>query len=292
MYSWPLYLHALTEPRFSPADVRDYYDANTGAFVRHGQGGALGSIHRAVWGPGVVTREQAFHYVEDLIAREIGALALDRAADVVDLGCGVGASLMYLAQQRDIVGTGLTLSPVQARHGAVRITALGLGDRIRIREGDFSALPADIDAADLAYAIESFVHGPSPERFFAEAARVLRPGGRLLVCDDVRVGESSVTASRTIAQFTRGWRVNSLLRPAEWQHLAAQNGLTHVSTIDLTSYLELGRARDRLIAVLASAIGWMPHIPTRLAPLIGGTALQRGLAKGWIGYHLSSFERA
>ena len=72
--------------------MRAYYDANTDAFVRHGQGGALGAIHRAVWGPGVVTREQAFRYVEDLIAGEIERSTLDRPAQVVDLGCGVGAS--------------------------------------------------------------------------------------------------------------------------------------------------------------------------------------------------------
>ena len=112
MCSWPLYLHALTERRFSPADIRAYYDTNTGAFVRHGQGGALGVIHRAVWAPGVATRAEAFRHVETLIAREIDALAVDGPVQVLDLGCGVGASLTYLAQQRDIRGTGVTISPL------------------------------------------------------------------------------------------------------------------------------------------------------------------------------------
>ena len=281
----------MTEPRFSPDDVRAYYDANTDAFVRHGQGGAFGAIHRAVWGPGVTTRERAFHYVEDLIAGEIDALTLDRAARIVDLGCGVGASLIYLAQRRDISGTGVTLSPVQAQHGEARIAALGLGDRVHVREGDYCALPKDIGTVDLAYAIESFVHGPAPGRFFAEAARVLRPGGRLIICDDVCQGDPSPAASRTIARFTRGWHVNSLLTPAEWQSHAAHAGFVHLSTIDLTAYLELSRPRDRVIALLARATGWMPSVSTRLAPLIGGSALQQGLSRGWISYHYSVFRR-
>jgi SAM-dependent methyltransferase len=292
MYSRSLYLHALTEPRFSPADVRAYYDANTDAFVRHGQGGALGAIHRAVWGPGVVTRERAFRYVEDLIAGEIDALALDRPAHLIDLGCGIGTSLLYLAQRRDLIGTGITLSPVQARHGEARISALGLSHRVRVREGDYCALPPDVGPADLAYAIESFVHGPSAERFFAEAARVLRPGGRLIVCDDVRQGSPNLAAARTIAQFTRGWHVNSLLTAAEWQQHAAHAGFVPISTVDLTPYLELSRPRDRVIALLARATGWMPHFSTRLAPLIGGSALQRAISKGWIAYHCASFRRA
>ena len=278
--------------RFSTADVRDYYDANTDAFVRHGQGGTLGAIHRAIWGPGVVTREQAFRHAEDLIAGEIDALALDRPAHVVDLGCGVGASLMYLAQRRDLTGTGVTISPVQARLGDQRIAALGLAHRIRVLAGDYCALPADVGPADLAYAIESFVHGPSPKRFFAEAARVLRPGGRLVLCDDVRQGEPGPAASRTIAQFMRGWHVNSLLTAAEWQQHAAHAGFVHVSTIDLTPYLEISRPRDRAIALLASAVGWLPRLHPRLAPLIGGSALQRGISKGWIAYHYALFRRA
>ena len=271
--------------------MRAYYDANTGAFVRHGQGRALGAIHRAVWGPGVDSREQAFRYVEDLLVRGIDELELNRPAHVIDLGCGIGASLIYLAHQRDIRGTGITLSPEQARIGRERVESLQRADRVRIVEGDYCAVPADTGTADVAYAIESFVHGPSPIRFFAEAARVLRAGGRLVLCDDVRTDVDPAKAAATLDQFTRGWHVNSLLTAAEWRTHAAHAGFAHLSTLDLTPYLELGRPRDRLIAVLVRAIDWMPRVSLRLAPLIGGSALQRGLARGWIAYHCASFQR-
>ena len=45
--------------------VEAYYESNTRRFLRFGQGGQEGAIHRAVWGPGVRTRTQAFHYVEE-----------------------------------------------------------------------------------------------------------------------------------------------------------------------------------------------------------------------------------
>ena len=159
-------------------------------------------------------------------------------------------------------------------------------------------MPADVGPADLAYAIESFVHGPSPERFFTEAARILRPGGRLIVCDDVRQDRQDLSTEaqsakvETLAQFMRGWHVNSLLTAAEWQRHAADAGFVHVATNDLTSYLEISRPRDRAIALLAGAVGWMPYLHTRLAPLIGGSALQRGISNGWIAYHCASFRRA
>ena len=281
----------MSAPPFEPSDVQRYYDANTPAFVRHGQGGQLGAIHRAVWGPGVADRDHAFHYVDDLIQRELEVLTTGAPITVLDLGCGVGGSLTYLAQQRPLEGIGITLSPVQAQLGRERVAALGLTDRVRIVEGDYNALPPDIADVDLAYAIESFVHGPSPQRFLAEAARVLAPHGRLVVCDDVRTDRGHPDAKRTLAQFARGWHVNTLVTLEELRALAADAGLEFVSSTDLTPYLELARPRDRAIALLAAAVGWIPMLSTRLAPLVGGAALQRGLSRGWIAYHYAVFQR-
>jgi SAM-dependent methyltransferase len=276
---------------FSTSDVRRYYDANTPAFVRHGQGGSAGAIHRAVWGPGVTDRSQAFHYVEDLILRHLDTIAPDRVACVLDLGCGVGGSLAYIAQQRPIRGIGITLSPVQARLARQRMAALRLADRIEVIEGDYASLPGSVRDIDLAYAIESFVHGPSPERFFAEASRVLVAGGLLVICDDVRTDDEDPRSARTLDRFARGWHVNTLLAPSALRDLAARAGFDHVETTDLTPFLELGRPRDRAIAVLSSTVGWIPPLARRFAPLIGGSALQRGLARGWIAYHCAYFRR-
>src|SRR5688500_13955301 len=99
--------------RFSASQIRRFYDRHTPAFVALGQGGSVGAIHRAVRGPGVTTREEAFHFVEDRIAERIRQLS--PAGHIVDLGCGVAASLCYLAEKLPISGTGITLSPVQAR---------------------------------------------------------------------------------------------------------------------------------------------------------------------------------
>jgi hypothetical protein len=120
---------------------------------------------------------------------------------------------------------------------------------------------------------------------------VLRAGGLLILCDDVRTDAGQPDAVRTVAQFARGWHINALLTSAEWETHARQAGFAHVQTLDLTPFLELGRPRDRLFEWLMLPFSWLPHLPTRLAPLIGGTALQRGLARGWIAYHCAVFER-
>jgi tocopherol O-methyltransferase len=286
---------------FDTEQVRRYYDRNTSSFVALGQGGSVGAIHRAVWGPGTTTREQAFHFVEDRVADVVRLVAerstiepagtVAKPSHVVDLGCGVGASLCYLAKQLPITGTGVTLSPIQVRAARERIESAGLSDRVACIEADFGSLPDGMQAADVAYAIESFVHAPDPARFFTEAARLVRPGGALVICDDVRRCGDSRKAERSIDRFRLGWHVNSLLEAGELRSLAGENGFEHESTEDLSSYLELRRARDRVIDASVAIFGWLPLEKTRFGHLVGGSALQKSLAGGWIGYDLVVFTR-
>ena len=147
-------------PRFDLSQVRDYYDRHTRAFVSIGQG--AGAIHRSAWGPGVGDRTAAFHYVEDRIAELIQTMLAEseRPLHIVDLGCGVAGSACYLAERLPARVTGITLSPVRARLAQTRIRDCGVSDRVVCIQGDYNHLPPGLGTADLAYAIESFVHGP------------------------------------------------------------------------------------------------------------------------------------
>jgi SAM-dependent methyltransferase len=278
--------------RFDIADIRRYYDRHTRSFIRFGQGGSAGAIHRAVWGPGTNTRLQAFHYVDDQIAELARSLlATSAMLHLVDLGCGVGTSLCYLAERLPIRGTGITVSPVQARLAAERIRDGRLSDRVTCIEGDDCDIPPGVGRADLAYAIDSFVHGPAPHRVFAKCARLVRPGGLFVVCDDFKRSTASAAAARAIDRFRRGWRINTVLSQDELRTLARTAGFEHQSTVDLSSALEIRRARDRAISVLGAVVGWLPLGASRFGHLLGGSALQECLAHGWIGYDLTVFRR-
>lgn len=282
----------MAAPRFDTSDIRRYYDRHTPAFITFEQGGNAGAIHRAVRGPGTRTRLQAFHYVDDQIAELARSLlSASDAPHLVDLGCGVGAGLCYLAERLPIRGTGITLSRVQARLAAERIRDAGLSDRIECIEADYCDIPARVGRADLAYAIESFVHAPSPNRFFAECSWLVRPGGLLVICDDFRRSTTGAAAERAIDRFCRGWRINSLLHQSELRALAHTAGFELESTIDLSSAVEIRRPRDRAIAVLGALCGWLPYGTGRLGHLLGGSALQTCLARGWIGYDFTVFRR-
>jgi len=271
-------------------EVESYYDRNTQAFATFGQGG--GAIHRAVWGDGVRTRAEAFHYVDRVLLREIERLA-ERALEpmqVLDLGCGVGSSLFYLASQAAFQGTGVTLSGVQARWAQAASEQSGLAERLKFIQGNFLELPSTSPRAHLAFSIEAFVHAESAGAFLAQVSRILRPGGRLVIVDDF-LADTARPDTPPLEDFRNGWQAHSLLRVPDLAALASSYGLTLAGSVDLSSFQRLGRPRDRLIHALRPALRLVRPHSLWAESLVGGDALQTSYRLGLLNYRLVRFEK-
>ena len=100
---------------------------------------------------------------------------------ILDVGCGIGGSTLYLAGKYRARATGITLSPVQAARAAARAATAGLGEHVRFQVADALAMPFADDSFDLVWSLESGEHMPDKGRFLQECCRVLKPGGRLIV---------------------------------------------------------------------------------------------------------------
>jgi SAM-dependent methyltransferase len=267
--------------------VQRFYDENTSLFLSLGQG-TEGTIHRAIWGPGVESRVQAMGYVDSLILQRMAALHSASGSEplaVADLGCGVCASLCRMAKRLPMKGVGITISPEQVELSARRIADQGLGGSVHCLEGNFCALPAGIGPVDVAFSIEAFVHAPSGADYFRECARLVRPGGYLIVCDDFISAaklRSGQRASRWIERFSRGWVAPNLETEAEAVQLAGAAGFSHVETLDLTPYLEIRRPRDYAAGALMRCFGWLPIGNSYWLMLYGGHAAQICLKRGWL----------
>jgi SAM-dependent methyltransferase len=263
--------------------VRRYYDANTWKFLITGSQRA---IHRELWAPGVHSRGEAVHHAHALVLGELGPD--DRR--VLDLGCGVGTAALYLAERLPVEVVGVSISPAQvrlaerfaARHGPLR-------GGVRFETADFTALPLTLTGFDLAFAIESFVHAEPAAGFFREAARALRPGGVLIIVDDVRTADP---ADPRLDDVRTGWHASTLVSVPEAAALAADAGLVLTDSRDLSPYQRLGRPRDRFIRAIQPVLRLVRSRSVWAESLIGGDALQRCHRAGLLEYRMLRFVRA
>ncbi|GMN04005.1 class I SAM-dependent methyltransferase [Erythrobacter sp. MTPC3] len=103
--------------------------------------------------------------------------------DVLDFGCGAGQLAFFLASKgraKSVTGVDIDLAALDRAHDALRRRA-DLADSLHFIEGDTIGLPLDDASIDLITAFDCLEHVMEPGAILRGWARVLRPGGRVLI---------------------------------------------------------------------------------------------------------------
>lgn len=211
------------DTRQTETDVASHYDE-------------LDPVYRAVWGEHVhhglwrTGRESAAEAVEALADLVGDRLAPAPGQSLVDIGCGYGATAERFAERLGVSVTGLTLSLAQHQVAAARPGAL----TFHVRDWLDNRLP---DAAfDHGYAIESSEHMVDKPRFFAEAYRALKPGGRLVVCAWLAAPEPTAWQVKHLLEpICREGRLPSMGSRADYEEMARSAGFDVTAHEDLSA---------------------------------------------------------
>jgi ubiquinone/menaquinone biosynthesis C-methylase UbiE len=210
--------------------------------------------------------------------------------DVLELGCGTGRFVVAFGGEVRSM-TGLDLSPAMLEQASRKGEAAGL--ELQLVEGDMRNLPFDDDSFDVVYSMLALMHLPvdSRQQVFLEAARVLRPGGRMIVgvknanFERLHEGDRFVTVDitdidRQQLRFTRTRRGEDLeapwasFSPDDLERLFATAGL-HQINLRGNSSLSVWLADSILADPVVSAV------IRRLEDLLADSP-----PLNWFGYHL------
>ena len=188
----------------------------------------LDAVYRSIWGEHVhhglwrTGRETPREATEALIELVAGLLDPAPGQALCDIGCGYGGTAQHLADRYHVAVTGLTISPAQVSVALARRASAGA---LVFLERDWLANDLASARFDGAYAIESSEHMVDKPRFFAEAHRVLRPGGKLVVCAWLAKSEPSRFEVRHLLEpICREGRLPSMGSREEYEAMADATG--------------------------------------------------------------------
>lgn len=191
-------------------------------------------VHHGYWERGGATPQEAARALVTLVADLAG---IEEGTRVVDVGCGYGAAARMLARTRGAVVTGYTVSKVQfirASHEKWDESS-SMAPLPRIVLGDWLSNDLPSSSQDVVLAIESVEHMTDRERFFDEAARVLRPGGRLVLAAWLAKERPFFVTRRLLLEpIVRDGRLASLPTLRQHESSYARVGLEEFAARDVT----------------------------------------------------------
>lgn len=143
-------------------------------------------------------------------------LRCDPGDRVLDLGCGRGATSVFLARECDVEVTAFDLW-VNADEIASVARAAGVADRIHAVQGDARALPFAESEFDAILSVDAFEYFGTDVRFLPSLLPVLKPGGRLAVSTPGLAIDPYVEDPPPAVAEMVGWESAAWHSPDWWQ---------------------------------------------------------------------------
>ncbi|HEV2764102.1 MAG TPA: methyltransferase domain-containing protein, partial [Pyrinomonadaceae bacterium] len=185
-------------------------------------------LHHGFYLTGRESKEEAAENLIEFLAERGG---IRRGSRVLDVGCGLGGSSVWLAERHDCAVTGVNISPEQIR--MAEAASVHLKNRPTFLLDDANRLSVGGDF-DVVWAVEVLSHLSDRGEFFRRMSRLLVPGGRF--CGAVWLKEENLNVAdeeRYVRPIEEGMLVSLPTRTEYERHVEA-NGLRLVCYEDIS----------------------------------------------------------
>lgn len=206
------------------------------------------ALHYGYWDENTRSHSQAL-LNKNRIMCEIGRIGPDD--HVLDAGCGIGGSSIWLAKNIGCRVTGITVSAQQVEHARRNAQRHGVGHLVNFEVADFCMTAFADESFDVVWAIESSCYATDKRDFFREAYRLLRDGGTLVACDGYTTRRDFDEREwRAVMDCLNGWAVPNLASAEEFQAGMEECGFRDVQLTEATKETLPSSRRMYLTALL------------------------------------------
>jgi tocopherol O-methyltransferase len=176
-------------------------------------------LHHGYWIVGDESKEKAQLQLIEHLAQLAN---IKSGSEILDVGCGMGGSSLYLARTYNATVTGITISAVQVEMA----TAAAARERIDVKFLVMDAEAMDFKKQfDVLWSVESISHYQHREDFFVSASRLLKPGGAFAIIDWFRKNNLTSAETRKFIQPIEKGMLCELQIMDDYEQYLTSNGL-------------------------------------------------------------------
>jgi cyclopropane fatty-acyl-phospholipid synthase-like methyltransferase len=205
---------------FSKNEIARYYDLSEVHYRRIWNLDKSRSLHYGYWDASVKNFHEALLNINKILAE---AAAIREGENILDAGCGVGGSSIWLAKEKNCMVTGISLNENQINKAIALAKTFGVTERTLFEKRDYTDTLYPGNSFDIVWAIESVCYADDKNDFLKEAYRVLRPGGRLIIADFFKMKDLNPHESDQVKKWAACWAINDFSTKEDFDNKLNQN---------------------------------------------------------------------
>ena len=214
---------------FSKKDIERYYDLSEIHYRVFWDLDKSNSLHYGYWDASTKNFHQALLNINKILSQKIN---IGQEDAVLDAGCGIGGSSVWLAKNIGCKATGISLSNKQVITATKRAEKNGVGSLSKFYQKDFTDTGFENESFSVVWAIESVCHADDKSLFMNEAFRLLSKGGRLVMADFFKKENLQGKDAKHIQLWANGWAVPDFSTIEQFEKQLQQAGFVNVKIED------------------------------------------------------------
>jgi cyclopropane fatty-acyl-phospholipid synthase-like methyltransferase len=279
---------------FTSRDIADYYNQTLNHYQNWWNLDKNMAVHYGIWD------SNTQNFQESLTNTNLVLMNMASIADgdkILDAGCGVGGSSFYLAQNKRVDVTGITLSEKQFEYAQNKCKELRLESQVNFKIEDYTKTSFEDNSFDVIWAIESITSAPSKMNFAKEATRILKPGGKLIIADYFKSNDNQIDKHNLLGKWRDLWSMADFITTGDYKTFFNKHGFAAISERDVTKEITPTAKRMYLSYLLGGPLAIIYNTffkPQRFAKTHykSGKYQYKALKKGLWNYSIILFEKS